>query len=101
MKMTSKHTKNPRIILHWKEKGRTNENIDLDVLTWANDSVGLFSRPFEKILPGYKELPNLKSLSKGSAISRNLAKKVTELLRLCSDVFGPHKGNGTCFAVCN
>jgi hypothetical protein len=88
----------PRVILHIPKSGQLSrlEDDKERVMKWAQDSVGLFELPFTQELDRYEPLPSVRD------IDRNLPKVSDVLagLRLCDDIFTPHKGNRSCFQIC-
>lgn len=82
---------------------------DADLLSWANDSVGVFRLPYSQMVMSYRKLPSVKSLIKevkgkwtDEAINDHaLAKSIMKGLRNCMRIFAPPKGNRTCFQICD
>lgn len=109
----------PRIVLHakpprsrlrkGKNRGRegASEGAQEDILNklkaWADDSVGDFGdESFAELFAAYRSLPPLeKALSRLElAEEREMAQIVSKGVRTCYGVFGPSKGNSTCFQIC-
>ncbi len=97
----------PRIILQHISTARgqqhhRKENQQLQIATaievWANDSVGLFHEPFSQLVKSYRAIPSVKGVRSNRA---PLVDEVLQGMRNCANIFGPHKGNRTCFQVCD
>lgn len=95
----------PRIILHHSIISRRNalqpftpeEEEQLKV--WANDSIGLFPKPYSELILTYKAIPSVKGIRNIPDVKNT--NEVLQGMRTCAFIFGPHRGNRTCFQVCD
>mmetsp|Transcript_32033 Transcript_32033/g.46173 ORF Transcript_32033/g.46173 Transcript_32033/m.46173 type:complete len:730 (+) Transcript_32033:13-2202(+) len=97
-----------RIVLHPKpsrnrlRKAENNlEELNLQIASWADDSIGDFgSEPFDTLLSRYRPLPSLDKVQSSEGGDSQLAKTVLTGVRNCYGIFGPPRGNSTCFQIC-
>jgi hypothetical protein len=94
----------PRIVLHHRPSSRRQSNaedeehLQVALQVWANDSVGLFHQPYSQLVKSYRAIPSVKGIRSSGA---PLVDEVLQGMRNCANIFGPHKGNRTCFQVCD
>jgi hypothetical protein len=88
----------PRLVLNVPSSSHSSRlEKDTERLSkWAKDSVGLFELPYREELRRYNRLPSIKDVSRTYPQVESLIGG----LRLCDDIFTPHKGNRTCFQIC-
>ena len=97
-----------RIILHPKptrnrlRKKNAAMDVERTLLDWADHSIGDFGRDgYEALLAKYRPLPSLEEALEGlEEEDRSQADIVLQGVRNCRDIFGPPKGNSTCFQIC-
>lgn len=68
-----------------------------NVAKWADDSVGWYENSFTKELFNYGVLASVKTLSRNQPLIDDALKG----MRACQNIFGPHKGNRSCFQICD
>jgi hypothetical protein len=91
----------PRVIIHSSVKNQKKEKekeLIEELTTWADDSIGLFSRPYETVRTTYKTIPSLKRIKTNRPLP--MIREVMNGMRLCNDVFDPPRGNRSCFQIC-
>ena len=75
--------------------------VGAQIRAWANDSVGIFPEPFSVLKVHYKPIPSVKTIRGVKGLGEKLVEEVLQGMRTCNDVFGPSKGNRTCFQICD
>ena len=85
----------PRVIVH------PNLQIDdeKDVIAWADDSVGLYNKPYAEVIKAYKPLPSVKDIRTMRGV--DFIDDVMQNMRTCNNIFGRRPGSRTCFEVCD
>jgi hypothetical protein len=96
-------TDSPRIVLHQtlpstRLRRNSNDQIQLDMELWANDSIGLFPRSYSEMIHTYRALPSVKDIRNARL---PWTTEVLQGMRTCANIFGPRRGNRTCFQVCD
>ncbi len=71
------------------------------VTKWAEDSVGLFARSFDRELRDYGIIPSVKAVRDSSEAFTPITSMVINEMRTCEGLFSPLKGNRTCFQICD
>ncbi len=71
--------------------------VEREVVAWANDSVGLFSQPYSRLIrTTYKQVPSVKTMRED-----RLTGELLQGMRNCAKIFGGSLGNRTCFQICD
>lgn len=70
-----------------------------ELRVWANDSVGLFPRPYSVLKKTYKRVPSVKSIKAVKGIT--LVQEVLQNMRNCNNIFGKLMGTRSCFQICD
>jgi hypothetical protein len=70
-----------------------------ELRVWANDSVGLFPRPYSVLKRTYKRVPSVKSIKAVKGIA--LVQEVLQNMRNCNNIFGKLMGTRSCFQICD
>lgn len=97
--------KAPRLVLHVNPNEASlssslpKESLDDTtnrVIAWAKSSVGYYPLLFSQEILRYGRLPSIKAIR-----SSPLASDILQGVRNCMNIFGPLKGNRTCFQICD
>jgi len=88
----------PRIVLS-QDYPLNKEVEEKSLIQWADDSVGLYTKPYSTLIHKYTYLPSVKTVRK----VRNLeyVNEVMQNMRTCNNIFGQRQGSRTCFQVCD
>lgn len=74
------------------------------VLTWSEDSVGLYPEKYDVEKKRYGQLPQLGGPASNSVIAQltepHMAQTIIDQVRLCDQVHNPNLGNRSCFDKC-
>lgn len=103
----------PRVIVHPRSSGRNSNRkgaVDSSspsvqreteeaLRVWANDSVGLYPRPYAAVKRTYEAIPSVKSIRAVKGI--RLVQEVLQGMRNCNNIFGKVMGDRTCFQICD
>jgi len=88
----------PRLVLHAKPNSVIENDVDANtrVTKWAKDSVGSYDLPYSQEIKRYGSISSVKDIR-----SENGVDDVLQGVRNCMNIFGPLKGNRTCFQICD
>jgi hypothetical protein len=95
-----KHQTSPRLVIHGVPTQIQSEHLQIltkRITQWANHSVGWYSESYEMVLSTHSLLPSLKNLDRSMVFVSDVLNGV----RSCNGIFGPLKGNRSCFDVCD
>lgn len=81
-----------------KEEQKIIKVLEESIFLWANDSVGIFNAPYSQLISSYSMIPSVKDIKDKGGAS---AQEVLQGMRTCAAIFGAHKGNRTCFQICD
>jgi hypothetical protein len=76
--------------------GELPQTVEKRTTQWAKDSVGVYESPFSVELKRYGEIHSVKTVRE-----MPMANEVLQLMRNCKGIFTKHKGNRTCFQICD
>ena len=98
----------PRLVIHpIKVSSRrsygvtelTQEEEAMHVKRWADHSIGIFHQAYSDLIRNYKPIPSVKGIR--TMTNALYVNEVLQGMRTCAYIFGPHRGNRTCFQVCD
>jgi hypothetical protein len=72
---------------------------DTALRAWANDSVGVYPRPYAALKPTYRKIPSVKDIRAVRGVK--LVQEVLQGMRNCNNIFGKVMGTRTCFQICD
>mmetsp|Transcript_15449 Transcript_15449/g.31226 ORF Transcript_15449/g.31226 Transcript_15449/m.31226 type:complete len:361 (+) Transcript_15449:2-1084(+) len=93
----------PRIIIQAEQRvrleGEARRQSETELKTWADDSVGIFPRPYAHIYRQYHAIPSVKGIRAVRGI--RLVQDVLQNMRNCKNIFGSVMGTRSCFQICD
>jgi hypothetical protein len=98
----SQISNSPRVVVHPRSTGHYHARdsvSDSALRAWANDSVGVYPRPYAALKPSYRQIPSVKDIRAVRGVK--LVQEVLQGMRNCNNIFGNVMGTRTCFQICD